>query len=491
VKKSVGTGFAVVAIVLLFVSPSFASEWQIVGPRALGMGGANVAVADDATASYWNPGAFGFFKNPEEGGDYGSRSWSGQLGAGVGVQTHENLVQQIDNISKFDFDALSTGPLNANQVSNFIQLVDALRGFDENKNRAVSILANTGLRTQVGHFGFGVTGLVDVSSKGDIDLENIAPVSGAPTFSIDDFTDPASFGCTPCPSNPSGGLDDSQRSDIDGHLTDLGWTPQQRTNYIDSMDNGFVASGVAPTAQNVEQIKNVATTADLAAGAGGAISNNTSSLVFKGIGLVEVPLTYGRAVTDDLAIGGNLKYMKARVYDFETRVFGDDFGDKLDKALDDYTEKTNVGIDLGGLYRFGDDLRVGLVVRNLNAPKFGSIRQNPQLRTGVAYKPMRFVTLAADLDLTRNDTPIGGDFKSQNIAAGIELRLLKILMLRGGLYRNLAENDIGLVYTAGLGLNLWLVNLDVGAAMSKDKTDFDGDEIPEEVRLAFALSMLF
>ena len=39
-----------------------AGEWQILGPRALGMGGAHVAVASDAHANYWNPAAYGFLE---------------------------------------------------------------------------------------------------------------------------------------------------------------------------------------------------------------------------------------------------------------------------------------------------------------------------------------------------------------------------------------------------------------------------------------------
>ncbi|MBN4054857.1 conjugal transfer protein TraF, partial [Nitrospira defluvii] len=149
------------------------------------------------------------------------------------------------------------------------------------------------------------------------------------------------------------------------------------------------------------------------------------------------------------------------------------------------------GVDLGALYRFGDNLRVGLVGRNLNSPKFGSIKERAQVRTGVAYKPLSFITLAADIDLTKNDTTVGSDFKSQNIGGGLELRFFKILMIRGGAYKNLAESDIGLVYTAGFGLNLWLINIDLGVALSKDKTDFNGDSIPEETRGEFAISMLF
>ena len=86
---------------------------------------------------------------------------------------------------------------------------------------------------------------------------------------------------------------------------------------------------------------------------------------------------------------------------------------------------------------------------------------------------------------------ISGSLKSQNVGAGLEIRLFKFLMLRGGAYKNIAENDIGPVYTLGLGINLWLLNIDVGASQSKHKTDVDGDSFPEEVKGAFAISMLF
>ena len=37
-------------------APAAAQTFEIVGTRAAGMGGAFVAVADDASATYWNPG---------------------------------------------------------------------------------------------------------------------------------------------------------------------------------------------------------------------------------------------------------------------------------------------------------------------------------------------------------------------------------------------------------------------------------------------------
>ncbi|OGQ06483.1 MAG: hypothetical protein A2W38_06165 [Deltaproteobacteria bacterium RBG_19FT_COMBO_58_16] len=73
----------------------------------------------------------------------------------------------------------------------------------------------------------------------------------------------------------------------------------------------------------------------------------------------------------------------------------------------------------------------------------------------------------------------------------MEVSLLKVLQLRAGAYKNLSESDIGAVYTAGLGLNLWAVNLDFGASMASETTAIDNDDVPREVKVEAALSMLF
>ena len=44
-----------IAISLLVPAQAMAVEFVTVGPRAMGMGGAGVAVTTDALATYWNP----------------------------------------------------------------------------------------------------------------------------------------------------------------------------------------------------------------------------------------------------------------------------------------------------------------------------------------------------------------------------------------------------------------------------------------------------
>src|ERR1041384_6972000 len=44
-----------VLLLLAIAAQGLAAEFVIVGPRAMGMGGAGVAVTTDALATYWNP----------------------------------------------------------------------------------------------------------------------------------------------------------------------------------------------------------------------------------------------------------------------------------------------------------------------------------------------------------------------------------------------------------------------------------------------------
>ena len=147
------------------------------------------------------------------------------------------------------------------------------------------------------------------------------------------------------------------------------------------------------------------------------------------------------------------------------------------------------------LYKKGA-FRFGMVGRNLNKPSFdwkgpGDYEVDPQVRAGVALRMWDFVTLAADVDVTENDTNISDNYKSRNLGVGAEFDLLSFLRLRAGMYKNLSESDIGPVYTVGFGLNFYLFQLDAAAALSKDTAMIDGDKLPEEVRGELALSFQF
>ncbi len=495
---------AIAAAALLSTATADAREWDIVGPRALGMGGAGVAVANDSTAAYWNPAAYGFFKGGASGilqDDYGRRSGSAVLSAGAAAQVHEDLAEQLNVIANYDFTTLDNGVIAAASVPDFIGLVDKLKTFSDNDARALTIRVNSELSGQYSHYGAGIWARGSISAKGDLDLVNIAP-DNTTGFTMADFTDPAAYSCTGCSATTTN-FTAADVTSLTNTLATYGITGAAATNFINAMDYGIeqaALGGYAVPSDIVTQIETVLGVANSAAG-GNPLSTNTSALLYKGLATIEIPITFGHAINDNFAVGTNLKYMNGRTYNASVQVFNTDFRTALDNARDNYKISSNFGVDLGALYRLGDMMRVGVVARNVNSPSFEmtSIPENPetslkeeaQIRAGVAIKPVGFLTLAADLDLTKNDTTISNDYQSRNLGVGAEVDLLRTLKLRGGAYRNLAESDIGLVYTAGVGLKLIAVQVDLGVALSSGWSDIDGRSVPEEARAELAISALW
>ncbi len=500
-------------LITVLAASADAREWTIVGPRALGMGGAGVAVANDASASYWNPAAFGFFKRPE-GGDYGSRNWSVMLDAGAGAQVHDDLGEEVNKIAEVNFDVFNNGTIsdaNAQNVSGFITLVNDLQQFRSDPNRALTITMHGALAAEVSSIGVGGYVFSDVSAKGNLDLVNIGPVAPGTTFTVASFSDPSNLGCSAC-STTAGNFSaaatavyGSNLNSLYSNLQGLGWTQSQATGFINATANGLQAAqanGTTIPSDIAAQVQNLAALGNTAANSGGAFANNNSSLLFRGLVVGELPITYGHTIlSDDFAVGANVKFMRGRTYNAVVPVFNTKFQDALSTAKDSYKDSNNFGLDIGALYRFGDSLRVGVVGRNLNSPKFdvksvdggdnSAIKESAQVRAGVAYKPWRFLTLALDADLTKNNTTVSDGFKSQNIGGGLEANVFRILQLRAGAYKNIAESDIGFVYTAGLGVNLYVVNIDLGAAVSPQTTKIDNTTIPKEARVELAISSLF
>lgn len=509
------TIFAMLALccAVIFGSDAYAREWTIVGPRALGMGGANVAVANDATAGYWNPAAYGFFKGTD-GGDYGKRTFSAVLDAGVGAQIHEDLGEQINKIKETNFNNVNSGQISAVYVGDFLKLTTELKTFNDNPNRAITVMMNAGLRGQYSHYGIGAYGYGDISARGYLDLVNIAPVSssGLPVNLISAFSTTSNFNNgTPAPAGNY--FTSAQKTSLVNTISALpGWDATSAANFVQAADYGLTQAqanniAIPDVSTNINNVTTVATLAS-SAQTGGSFANNNSALIIKGLTVVEVPLTYGYALTEDFSVGGNIKYMRGTTYHAAIPVFNKKINTALNDAKHMSTDSSAFGLDLGLLYRFGDKVRLALVGRNLNSPSFDmkklsstyslveganedTIKEKAQVRAGMAFKPLDFITFALDYDITDNDTTISKTYKSRNLCGGVELNLLKIIQLRVGAYKNMSKRDIGPVYTGGLGLNLWLVNIDLGASVSPKTVKIDTTTLPKEVKAELAISTLF
>ena len=582
--------------VSLVTAQSQAEQWQIVGPRALGMGGAHVAVVNDATAQYWNPGVFGFFDEPlpgerdkkhklkkkinneknkkakeewakkqkdaadEDSGDIEAREkkaeelaeikkgaalaleykeeegdapedWNGysqryfglHLSAGGGVQILGDVVDEVDEIVDKDFETLfekadsDAKTLDVSDIGEAIDIINDIKDLDD-PDKGIIVMANSSVAVRMGHCAVGAYVLGEIATNMSIDLNNIGffgagadnAINALSDELIDAVADPVNGGVAP---TSAGGLSASQEADLAASITSLGgdWAvaaagdPQGRTNaqvFVDAADEALAADGRTASAEDIDTIllmAEIAGNAESGTG-GGNFDDNQTSITFIGPVILEVPLTYGYAVNDYWSIGGNVKYMHGKIFFTKFTVFETDSDDILADAQRNSEESDYFGIDLGTLIRFSD-FRIGFVGRNINEPRFDyetdegegkTWRLNPQVRAGIAYMPCDWFTLSVDGDLTRNKT-VKEDYFSQLVSTGVEFNIFNFLALRGGFYSNVGDNTDHdeFVYTAGLGLNIFGIHLDAGAAMSESRSELDGQRIPDEVRAEVALSAQF
>ncbi len=229
-----------------------------------------------------------------------------------------------------------------------------------------------------------------------------------------------------------------------------------------------------------------------------AVNNELTYINATGVTLAELPIAYGQnfeTVIGNVMVGGALKYMHVLTYTERMKIDNSDEDNGDDRKKD--KQSSNVGIDLGLAYQpvFDYDLTLGLVAKNLNAPKFdfydgGTYKIDPMVRAGVAYRIFDSLEVAADIDLTSNKV-LNEDLESRMVGGGVNYEPFTdffALSLRAGLMKNLDGNDKSdLVYTAGLGIGVKWFQVDLSGQMSSNESTIDGTSIPQYAKVNLAL----
>jgi len=195
--------------------------------------------------------------------------------------------------------------------------------------------------------------------------------------------------------------------------------------------------------------------------------NITGTMALLGLEARQVAFSYAYAFSDKtFSFGVTGKIIQGAAYSGSTTLTGgtdvsitDNFGKP--------TLSTAFGIDVGAIYRPSSWLRFGVVAKDINQPTFdapggGELKLGPQVRGGVAVNPYSSLTLTADVDATSNKTFVPG-VKSQVLSLGAEQTIFSEFMsFRLGAFKNMKDAGTPFTPTAGLGLRIFALRVDVG-----------------------------
>lgn len=419
-KLSVAIGLSIAT------SSALASPQSFMSARSFAMGGTGVAVAAPSDAPAENPAMLA--------ADH--HSWNDDFGltlpsVNVRAADEEETVDQVDDIQDVidDFDRLVSqleiDPSQANAESLALtagDLRDRLVDFDRDTMRA-----NAGL-------GLALA----VPSK---------------AISVGVFTN-ANLTAT-----VRGELSDDDRLLLD--------------NIVTAAETGNVGD-----VENV--INNAAVDQD-----GNILFNSRGKILASAVG--EVGVSFARQFDlsngNSFQLGLSPKYVKLRTFQYTESVSGfedDEFdGDQYQ------TDKSGFNLDIGAAYAFGDEKQwnAGIVVKNLipmeldsaaSRPELGeevrTLELNPMATAGIAHKS-EYHVVTAEIDLTKKEA-FGYEDDTQWAALGAEFDAFRYAQLRVGVRHNLASNDDNegieekTQFTAGIGLNIVGVRLDIGALYS-------------------------
>ncbi len=496
---------------------SYADKWQTVGTRAMGMGGAGVAVAYGTDAQYYNPA---LLANP----DYNSNI---SLNVNAEIKTTDKVLTLIDKINQMVHQYKDVADKIANNdyasATDMMSIFDALIALQELNLKNIGAVAgvNAGLASKLGKLtvsvrSYGSSGIIPIIDKKNIGL--VTPKNG---LNINNFDSPDTDEKQDAANIIKETLDKFDLTDSVANLFNLsGISSQELANAIVNMTDASNST--------VEEIKEMADTIaedfpkmetllkDLLSG--NYKDNESQVLIDAGI-FTEVSAGCGFQILEGLQVGGNIKYIQGQMGQAGIMILKDD--QKVARAewdaFKDTKASNQISFDLGAfldISKFtGKDIflnpKFGITARNINNPYFERPEKpsdselkwigdkyylGNQLRAGLAINPIEKLTIACDLDLLKNKTFVEG-FDSQELSLGVEYLLLNsravALPLRAGISKNISESKTDIEYTLGTGIHTFGFCFEIAAGMSSNTTVLDGNEIPSSASLALNLSYAY
>ncbi|MDH3327507.1 MAG: conjugal transfer protein TraF [Gammaproteobacteria bacterium] len=401
------------------------ASFQAQDPRALGMGGVGAAAANSAQAHFYNPS---LLVNARE-----SESFNFEIPATAGLTDPDNLLDSIDDFTtKKYIDSFSIALTSINEkIKQQIETPGSLQPSDLIIVRDNLIVASENLQT----------GINNLSNKSLIGNANLGLMTSSPNGKIG----------------------------WAGYLNV--WVDAGATLYVDPRDDAAITDYIGV----IKGLNSLTSLIDI--GAGG-LPDPVKSLYSKltldavivkefGISLA-IPYQLNNYSFD---VGITPKYMSIQTYSYERTL---EESEKNSEVFDfnNSMDYSSFNLDLGLSKKLTENWKSGLVIKNLIPQSFDTlggskITIDPAARIGTSYQN-NWATVAADIDLTKNKSPID-EAESRYLALGTELDVW-LVKLRLGYKTNLAVSNNNIIST---GLGLYLFGLNIDAAVAAGKTDIN------------------
>jgi F plasmid transfer operon protein TraF len=468
-----GTAF----LIFCLAGAAAAQDWIPIDSRTRATGHAGVAFAEGPAAAYWNPSSLARYD--EEVFEFTS-GVGFSLNAGLHLVATGDILADINHLGnlakdldfKTKMDTINAGGAFTEQdVQDILKVFDATTALGKSGQGALAS-PSAAFDLRVGPISIFAHGLGGVGIRPVLDYRTTALTTDALADFFGKLTSPVALSAAGTSlsqklqaANPALAGD----ADVDGQVDadELAFQSQQSLGDA-AISNPAFQDALAQVVGNL--------------GVGGAVSLKDSNSGFEIRTLIMTEAGVSVAIPllpQYLTLGVSIKEIVcATAFTRVTMSTINDDSDAKDKARDDFKDslkRTNhLNFDLGATFMPLEWLMVGVAGRNLipmniaiEAPE-GHLRVDPMWRLGLAVSPIPLLKFGVDVDLTENDSPLVDGYSSRILGGGLEIDL-PVLKIRGGIFNNLAESGSGVVYTAGLGLEIFFFSLDLAGEMSSKR----------------------
>ncbi len=451
-------GLSTRIVLILLLAAGLAGATELFGPRAMAMGGAQVALVEDGTCAYWNPAAFGrrdiiFGADPV---------W------GFGVK--DGITEQMNRFRSY-YDGADDLPMNPSEIQNYIEdFQGALEDFNE---PGVGVIGNmhAGFAAQIGPVAVSWVDMTKLEIGPWVDTYTGRLIS---TTYLDSFAEiTALYG--------AGLLTTAEYN----RLASQGWRTIEGDGIGLEDDNGSVVNAT-------------------------------------GFAQHDLAVTYAHSFElkrdNFIAIGASAKFIYGQRYDNqipfnveEALTTGPNW--LFENILNVGASATGYGfsMDLGVQGFVGDFFHFGVMGRNIIPLEIAwdddspATQLDPQVRIGVSFEPFSGFNIALDLDALETDytvtvyDPNAGETREitvdrvRDLSFGVEWNLADIFSLRAGIntnYNSVIEDqaDANFLACFGFGLHVGeIFHFDLGLMTNTFSSGENNNHLGGSVAVGFVL----